>query len=127
MKDAVAKVASQGNNNVLLTERGSCFGYNQLVTDMPAIAIMQEFAPVIFDVTHSTQRPGAAGDSSGGAPQFATLLARSAVAAGADGLFIETHPQPAKAKCDAATMLPLGNLKKLLTDCIAIRQIVSKG
>ena len=125
MKDAVAKVTAEGNKNVLLTERGTCFGYGQLISDMPAIAIMQEFAPVVFDATHSTQRPGAAGDSSGGAPEFTALLARSAAAAGADGLFIETHPQPARAKCDATTMLPLEKLRPLLAQCIAIRQIIS--
>ena len=126
MKDAVAKVTAEGNKNVLLTERGTCFGYGQLISDMPAIAIMQEFAPVVFDATHSTQRPGAAGGSSGGAPEFAVLLARSAVAAGADGLFIETHPQPTRAKCDATTMLPLEKLKTLVAQCIAIRQLIGR-
>ena len=125
MKDAVAKVTAAGNKNVLLTERGTCFGYGQLISDLPGIAIMQQFAPVIFDVTHSTQRPGGAGGSSGGVPEFGPLLARSAVAAGADGLFIETHPEPSKAKCDAATMLPLNELKALLTQCIAIRGLIS--
>ena len=125
MKDAVAKVTSAGSKNVLLTERGTCFGYGQLIVDMPGIAIMRQFAPVIFDVTHSTQRPGGAGDSSGGAPQFGPLLARSAVAAGANGLFIETHPDPSKAKCDAATMLPLDELKSLVAECIAIHNLIS--
>ena len=126
MKDAVAKVTATGNDKVLLTERGSCFGYGQLITDMPAIAIMQQFAPVMFDVTHSTQRPGAAGGGSGGAPEFGPLLARSATAAGADGLFIETHPEPAKAKCDATTMLPLDQLKPLVVKCIAIRALINE-
>jgi len=146
MKDAVAKVAAarlgglvsakravaggagrsrEGNKNILLTERGTCFGYGQLINDMPAIAIMQEFAPVVFDVTHSTQRPGAAGGSSGGAPEFAALLARSATAAGADGLFIETHLEPGQAKSDATTMLPLEKLEPLVAECIAIRQLIS--
>ena len=125
MKDAVAKVKTTGNENVLLTERGTCFGYGQLVSDMPAIAIMQQFAPVVFDVTHSTQRPGATGGGSGGAPEFGPLLARSAVAAGADGLFIETHPEPRKAKCDATTMLRLDKLKSLVAECIAIHNLIS--
>jgi len=125
MKDAVAKVTAAGNKNVLLTERGTCFGYGQLINDLPGIAIMQQFAPVVFDVTHSTQRPGGAGGSSGGVPEFAPLLARSAVAAGADGLFIETHPEPSKAKCDAATMLRLDKLKSLVAECIAIRDLIS--
>ena len=125
MKDAVAKVTAEGNKNVLLTERGTCFGYGQLINDMPAIAIMQEFAPVVFDVTHSTQRPGAAGSGSGGAPEFGPLLARSAVAAGADGLFIETSPEPGQAKSDATTMLPLEKLEPLVAECIAIRQLIN--
>ena len=127
MKDAVAKVAAGGNEKVLLSERGTSFGYGQLINDMPAIAVMQEFAPVVFDVTHSTQRPGATGSGSGGAPEFSALLARSATAAGADGLFIETHPAPAKAKCDATTMLPLEELEPLMAKCIAIRQIITSG
>ena len=124
MKDAVAKVAAAGNDQVLLTERGTTFGYGRLINDMSAVAVMGQFAPVVFDATHSTQQPGGAGNSSGGCPQFAQLLARSAVAAGADGLFIETHPEPAKAKCDAATMLPLDKLEELVRQCQAIRKIV---
>lgn len=127
MKDAVAKVNSTGNQQVLLTERGSCFGYGQLINDMSAIAIMREFAPVIFDATHSTQQPGGTGSGSGGQPEFAALLARSAVAAGADGLFVETYPQPSQAKCDATTMLPLKKLKALMSQCIAIRNIVANA
>ncbi len=127
MKDAVAKVTATGNEKVLLTERGSCFGYGRLVNDMSAIAVMQEFAPVIFDATHSTQQPGGAGSSSGGRPEFAPLLARSAVAAGADGLFIETHPQPHQAKSDATTMLPLEQLQDVVSECIAIRKIVTSS
>ena len=127
MKDAVAKVAAAGNKKVLLTERGSFFGYGRLVNDMSAIAVMQEFAPVIFDATHSTQQPGGAKGSSGGRPELAPLLARAAVAAGADGLFIETHPEPSKARCDATTMLPLEKLQGLLSECIAIRQIVTNS
>lgn len=125
MKDAVAKVLATGNEKVLLTERGSCFGYGRLVSDMSAIAVMQEFAPVVFDVTHSTQQPGGTGSGSGGQPEFGPLLARAAVAAGADGLFIETHPEPAKAKCDATTMLPLERLEAVVRECVAIRKIVT--
>ncbi len=127
MKDAVGKVTSTGNEKVLLTERGSCFGYGRLINDMSAIAIMREFAPVIFDATHSTQQPGGTGSGSGGQPEFAALLARSAVAAGADGLFVETHPQPRQAKCDATTMLPLKQLQAVVSECIAIRKIVTKS
>ena len=127
MKDAVAKVAATGNEKVLLTERGSCFGYGRLINDMSAIAVMQEFAPVVFDATHSTQQPGGAGSASGGRPEFAPLLARSAVAAGADGLFIETHPHPQQAKSDATTMLPLEQLENVVSECSAIRKIVNNS
>lgn len=126
MKDAVSKVQAAGNDQVMLTERGSCFGYGQLIGDMTSIAVMRRFAPVVFDATHCTQQPGGTGSGSGGRPEFAPLLARSAVAAGADGLFIETHPNPSKAKSDAATMLPLEELEALLRDCIAIRGIVNR-
>ena len=125
MKDAVAKVSATGNEKVLLTERGSFFGYGRLVNDMTAIAVMREFAPVIFDATHSTQQPGGAGGGSGGQPELAPLLARAAMASGADGLFIETHPEPSKAKCDATTMLPLEQLEAVVSECISIRKIVS--
>ncbi|MCK4849921.1 MAG: 3-deoxy-8-phosphooctulonate synthase [Phycisphaerae bacterium] len=127
MKDAVAKVVATGNEKVLLTERGSCFGYGRLINDMSAITVMQEFAPVVFDATHSTQQPGGGQSSSGGRPEFAPLLARAAVAAGADGLFIETHPQPHQAKSDATTMLPLEELENVVSECIAIRKIVTSS
>ena len=125
MKDAVGKVQATGNDQVMLTERGACFGYGQLISDMTSVAVMGQFAPVVFDVTHSTQQPGGTGNGSGGRPEFGPLLARSAVAAGADGLFVETHPDPSKAKSDATTMLPLGQLDGLLRDCIAIRGIAA--
>jgi len=115
MANAVAKVRSTGNTSIMLTERGTFFGYNRLVNDFTAIAVMKSLGcPVVFDVTHSTQQPGALGTSSGGNPQFAPLLARAAVAAGADGLFIETHPHPPSALSDAASMIALDEMATLL-------------
>ena len=106
MEGAVEKVRSAGNNQVLITERGTCFGYNRLVTDFRGIPQMRRFAPVVFDATHSVQEPGGLGDASGGERQYAPLLAAAAMAAGADALFIETHPRPDEAKSDAATQNP---------------------
>lgn len=103
---------------ILLTERGTFFGYNRLVNDFTSLPIMQSLGcPVLFDVTHSTQQPAALGGQSGGNPQFAPLLARAAVAAGADGLFLECHPDPKNAQSDAATMLNLGDVAGLLEQC----------
>src|SRR6202035_4266098 len=100
MRHAVQKIRESGNNNILLTERGSSFGYNNLVVDMRSLAIMREFAPVVFDATHSVQLPsaGAKGEAvSGGQPQFIPVLSRAAVAAGIDGIFMEVHDNPAEA------------------------------
>ncbi|RPI63175.1 MAG: 3-deoxy-8-phosphooctulonate synthase [Planctomycetaceae bacterium] len=117
---AVEKVKSTGNNNVMLTDRGTFFGYNRLVSDMRAIPQMQAFAPVVFDATHSVQEPGGLGNASGGQRQYAPLLAGSAVAAGADALFIETHPNPDKALSDAACQIPLAEMEAVLRRCLAI-------
>jgi 2-dehydro-3-deoxyphosphooctonate aldolase (KDO 8-P synthase) len=115
MGNAVEKIRSTGNSNILLTERGTFFGYHRLVNDFTSLAIMKTFGhPVIFDVTHSTQQPGGMGSSSGGNPQYSPLLARAAIAAGVDGLFLECHPEPKKAKSDASTMLSLEQAAKLL-------------
>jgi len=121
MRLAVEKVRSAGCSDVLLTERGSCFGYNRLVTDLTAIPRMQQFAPVVFDATHSVQEPAGLGDASGGQRQYAPLLALAAVAVGADALFVETHPDPTCAKSDAATQLPLDELAGLLERCLKVR------
>ena len=120
MKTAVDKVRSTGNNQVVLTDRGTSFGYNRLITDFRAIPIMQRYAPVVFDATHSIQEPGGQGDASGGQVEFAPTLAGAAMAAGADALFIETHPDPANAKSDAACMIPLAEMQALLKRCLAI-------
>jgi 2-dehydro-3-deoxyphosphooctonate aldolase (KDO 8-P synthase) len=127
MRHAVEKVRESGNNNIFLTERGSSFGYNNLVVDMRSLAIMREFAPVVFDATHSVQLPSAGADGkavSGGQPEFIPLLARAAVAAGVDGIFLEVHDNPAQAKSDGANALDLKNLGPVLTELLAIRKVL---
>lgn len=114
MKYAVDKVRGEGNDNVLLTERGASFGYHTLVVDMRSLPIMRQYAPVIFDVTHSVQQPGGKGGSSGGQREFAPFLARAAGAAGVDGFFIETHPDPEKALSDGPNMIPLHLMEEFL-------------
>jgi 2-dehydro-3-deoxyphosphooctonate aldolase (KDO 8-P synthase) len=114
MKYAVDKVRGEGNKNVFLTERGSSFGYHNLVVDMRSLPIMRQYTPVIFDVTHSIQRPGGLGGKSGGDRQFAPYLAKAAGAAGIDGYFIETHPNPEKALSDGPNMVPLHEMKEFL-------------
>ena len=126
MKNCVNKVRTTGNKKILLCERGTFFGYNRLVNDMTAIPAMKNLScPVVFDVTHSTQRPGGLGDASGGAPELAATLAQSAVAAGANALFMEIHPDPSNALCDAACMLPLDQVEPLVTKCNRIFDIVN--
>jgi len=126
MKTAAAKVESTGNRNILLTERGTFFGYNRLVNDFTSLPVMKSFGhPVVFDITHSTQQPAGLGDKSGGNPQYSPLLARAAVAAGVDGLFLECHPDPKNAKSDAATMLNLNDIEPLLTQCAQLAQVRS--
>jgi 2-dehydro-3-deoxyphosphooctonate aldolase (KDO 8-P synthase) len=120
MQYAVEKVAGAGNPRVVLTERGFCFGYNNLVVDMRSLAIMRKMAPVVFDGTHSVQTPSSAGGQSGGQPEFIPVLARAAVAAGVDGLFLEVHDDPANAKSDGANALNLNNLRPLLENLLAI-------
>jgi len=115
MELAVLKVVSTGNHDVMLTERGSSFGYNNLVVDIRSIPVMKAFGyPVVFDATHSVQLPGAAGKSSGGQREYAETLARAAVAAGADGVFLEVHPSPEDALCDGPNSLPLGQVRSVL-------------
>lgn len=115
MQYAVDKVKSTGNNNVCLTERGVSLGYHDLVVDYRALPIMRQYAPVIFDVTHSVQQPGGSGGSSGGQKEFAPFLARAAGAAGVDGFFIETHPDPDNALSDGPNMVKLSQMEEFLT------------
>lgn len=122
MKHPVEKVRSTGNERVFLTERGASFGYNTLVVDMRSLPVMREMAPVVFDGTHSVQQPSAANGVSGGQPEYIPLLARAAVAAGVDGLFLEIHDDPANAKSDGANALDLKLLKPLLEKLLAIQK-----
>ncbi|MBC7834364.1 MAG: 3-deoxy-8-phosphooctulonate synthase [Phycisphaerales bacterium] len=134
MGGPVGKLTEAGCSNVMLTERGTFFGYNRLVNDFLGVAEMMELkvagaepVPVCFDVTHSTQRPGAGegGKVTGGMPHLAPMLARAATAAGVHALFIEAHPDPERALSDAATMLPLGEMPGLLRDVSAIRHVIA--
>ena len=126
IRNAADKVASTGNNKIVLTERGSSFGYNNLVVDMRGLAIMREFGwPVVFDATHSVQLPGGQGKVSGGQPQFIGTLARAAVAAGADGVFVEVHEAPERALSDGANALRLDLLGALWQKLRAIHELVA--
>lgn len=127
MKNVVGKIRNCGNDKIILTERGTFFGYNQLVNDMTAIETMKNLGcPVVFDATHSTQQPGALGNASAGRREMAPVLAKAAIAAGANGLFIEVHPKPQKAKSDAASIMPIDWLEDLLNICREIFEIVHR-
>jgi 2-dehydro-3-deoxyphosphooctonate aldolase (KDO 8-P synthase) len=121
---AVDKIKNAGNKKVLLTERGTTFGYQDLVVDYRNLPIMQRYAPVVMDVTHSLQQPNQTSGVTGGNPQMISTIAKAAIAAGADGLFIETHPNPAVAKSDGANMLRLDLLQNLLEQLVRIRKAV---
>jgi len=128
MQQVVNKLTAVGNHRLLLTDRGTMFGYNNLVVDFRAIPIMQNTGwPVIFDATHSVQLPGGAGTHSGGQREFAPLLAKAGAAAGADGIFLEVHPNPDQARCDGPNALALDALPDLLSRLKAIREIVTRG
>jgi 2-dehydro-3-deoxyphosphooctonate aldolase (KDO 8-P synthase) len=121
MENVILKAKAAGGARILVTERGTTFGYNNLVADMRSIPIMQRFGvPIIFDATHSVQLPGGAGDKSDGRREFAPVLARAAIAAGANGLFIETHPQPDKALSDGPNMIPLAQMPTFLKTIVKI-------
>jgi len=125
MKNVIDKITDMGGRSIMLTERGVSFGYNNLVADMRSLVIMREFGwPVVFDATHSVQMPGAAGKASGGDRRMAPVLARAAVAAGCDGVFIETHPRPEHALSDAATQLPLAQVGDLLRTLRELHEVV---
>ena len=127
MKPLINKVVESGNNNILLTDRGVTFGYNNLVSDMRAIVIMQEMGyPVIFDATHSVQLPGGLGDSTGGERKFVPVLANAAVASGAKGLFFEVHPDPNCALCDGPNMLSLISAENVFSQCLEIFNVVNE-
>ena len=125
MKNVANKLREAGCENLLLTERGATFGYNNLVVDFRGLEIMREFAPVCFDATHSVQKPGGAGDKSGGDRKFVPALTRAAVAVGVDALFIETHPDPDNALSDGPNMVPLHEMPALLDSIVRIREAIS--
>lgn len=126
MRNSIEKVIRTGNENVFTMERGTTFGYNNLVVDFRSIPIMQEFGkPVIFDTTHSVQLPGASGTSTNGQRQYVPTLAKAAVAAGCDGLFMEVHPNPDQALSDAPTQVPLAQVKELISQCLKIRETMN--
>ena len=122
MQFAVQKVKDSGNNCVMLTERGSQFGYHELVVDFKGIPTMQEYAPVIMDVTHSLQQPNQSSGVTGGQPQLIETIAKAAIASGVDGIFLETHPNPSQAKSDGANMLPLDQLEDLLKKLVRLKK-----
>ncbi len=125
MLSTARKIEEGGSDRIVLVERGVSFGYHDLVVDMRALDIMRDLGcPVVFDCTHSVQRPGGRGASSGGDPRFIGTLARAAVGAGVDGVFVETHPDCANALCDAATMLPLDRLGSLMEMLTGIDRVV---
>ncbi len=126
MGQVAAKAQAAGGDKLLLTERGTTFGYNNLIADMRSIPILKQLGfPVIFDATHSVQLPGGGGDKSSGQREFAPVLARCAIAAGADGLFIETHPSPDQALSDGPNMIPLGQMPKLIESLLKVRAAVA--
>ncbi len=128
MDNVINKIESTGNEQIMLCERGAMFGYNNLVVDMRNLDIMKEFGkPVVFDATHSVQRPGSRGNSSGGDRRFAPMLARAALGVGVAGIFAEVHPNPPSAKCDAATQLPLDEFGSIIEQWKAIDQAVKNG
>ena len=125
MQNVIEKIESTGNKNILLTERGSCFGYNNLVVDMKSLPIMRSFGyPVVFDATHSVQKPGGKGTATAGEREYVSSLAQAAVATGIDGLFLEVHPQPEKALSDGPNMIRLSRVKELLEKLIKIDKVV---
>ncbi|MCE3234788.1 MAG: kdsA [Vampirovibrio sp.] len=124
-RHAANKVKSMGNEQIYITERGTTFGYNNLVVDMRSIPMVQSLGlPLIFDATHSVQLPGGAGETTGGNREYAPLLAKAAVSVGCDGLFFETHPEPEKGLSDASNMLPLAWVEPMLKTCLALREII---
>jgi len=125
MKHAVSKVTDSGNEQVWITDRGTMFGYHDMIVDFRGVPTMKQYAPVVLDVTHSLQQPNQSSGVTGGRPALIGTMARAGIAAGVDGLFMETHFDPANAKSDGANMLDLSLLEKLLTDLTAIRNTIN--
>ena len=125
MKNVVGKLEESGTNKIMLCERGSCFGYNNLVVDMTGLLEMKKFGyPIIFDATHSVQKPGGKGNATGGNREYVEYLAKAAVAIGVDGLFMEVHPDPDNALSDGPNMVKLENMEELLTKLIKIKNAI---
>ncbi len=126
MRFAMDKVADSGNEKIILTDRGTMFGYHDLIVDFRSIPIMKSFGtPVVMDITHSLQQPNQSSGISGGMPEMIASIAKAAIAVGADGIFMETHPDPQKAKSDGANMLPLSEVEKLLSTLLKIRKALA--
>ena len=125
MKHAVKKVTDSGNDNAMITDRGTMFGYQDMIVDFRGIPTMRKYAPTVLDVTHSLQQPNQTAGVTGGRPEMISTIARAGIAVGADGLFIETHFDPANAKSDGANMLDIHHLEKLLKDLVAIRKTIN--
>ncbi|MDT0556733.1 3-deoxy-8-phosphooctulonate synthase [Patiriisocius hiemis] len=125
MQHAAQKVLDSGNTQVMITDRGTMFGYQDMVVDFRGIPTMQQYAPTVLDVTHSLQQPNQSVGVTGGRPEMIGTIAKAGIAAGVDGLFIETHFDPANAKSDGANMLDLNKLEKLLSDLVAIRKVIT--
>ena len=126
MKHAVAKVTDSGNDQVIITDRGTMFGYQDMIVDFRGVPTMKQYAPVVLDVTHSLQQPNQASGVTGGRPALISTMARAGIAAGVDGLFMETHFDPANAKSDGANMLPLDKLDTLLTQLTRLRETINQ-
>ena len=126
MKYAVNKVVESGNKKVMITERGTQFGYNDLIVDFRGISELKKLAPTILDVTHSVQRPNQISGVTGGNPEYIESLARAGIVNGVDGIFIETHTDPSKAKSDGSNMLDLNKLEQLILNLLAIRDTASR-
>jgi 2-dehydro-3-deoxyphosphooctonate aldolase (KDO 8-P synthase) len=127
MKNVIDKALSQGNDKLILTERGTCFGYNTLVFDVRSIPTMKQWGfPVVIDASHSVQRPGGEGDCSGGESQFIPLMAKAGISAGADGLFLEIHDNPSQALSDGYNSFNINNLKRFLALCLRIKNVVAE-
>lgn len=124
MQFAVDKIRSTGNDNVLITERGTMFGYGDLVVDFRGISTMQQYAPTVLDITHSLQQPNSSTGVTGGLPHLIKTMAKAGIAVGVDGIFLETHPEPSKALSDGANMLPLAELEELLTTLVRLHNII---
>jgi len=125
MSHAIKKIQDSGNNNVIITERGSMFGYQDLLVDFRGIPVMKEYAPVVLDVTHSLQQPNQSSGVTGGKPEMIETIAKAGIASGADGIFIETHFDPKNAKSDGANMLDISKLENLLEKLVAIKKAIN--